>query len=248
MAWCWSGDKPLLEPVIVWFIDAYMHHWASIPDWINSYHSRLLSKGLAYLSIYIFIIPHMAYINTPENTWLWVEINQALYFYGVTMRATWNLHESQSTLSLSVISAICCRVGLHSMQADIVTMERPLPMKRPVPAVENKYKTNIDYSSESTMHGDSITLISPSSITLSVSINDVEKNNYENSSTGGLSVDIKRQTQITNFLWPVMWKYAYFHSNSTDPIRSQFVHDMSKFMTWLNHYVSLKSKRSFYKI
>ena len=26
MAWRWTGDMPLSEPMLVWFIDAYMRH------------------------------------------------------------------------------------------------------------------------------------------------------------------------------------------------------------------------------
>ena len=30
MAWRLSGDKPLSEPMMTWFIDAYMRHSASM--------------------------------------------------------------------------------------------------------------------------------------------------------------------------------------------------------------------------
>ena len=30
MAWRRPGDKPLSEPMMVWFTDAYMRHWASM--------------------------------------------------------------------------------------------------------------------------------------------------------------------------------------------------------------------------
>ena len=38
LAWCWSGDKPLPEPMLTQFTDAYMQHkgemsWLYILDW-----------------------------------------------------------------------------------------------------------------------------------------------------------------------------------------------------------------------
>ena len=30
MAWHWSGDMPLFEPIMAWFTDTYLDHWASM--------------------------------------------------------------------------------------------------------------------------------------------------------------------------------------------------------------------------
>ena len=30
MAWHWTGDKPLPEPVLTWFTDAYMRYWGEL--------------------------------------------------------------------------------------------------------------------------------------------------------------------------------------------------------------------------
>ena len=30
MAWRWTGDKPLPEPVLTWFTDANMRHWGEL--------------------------------------------------------------------------------------------------------------------------------------------------------------------------------------------------------------------------
>ena len=30
MAWRWPGNKPLSEPIMVWFTDAYVRHSASV--------------------------------------------------------------------------------------------------------------------------------------------------------------------------------------------------------------------------
>ena len=34
MAWCWIGDKPLSEPMLTHFTDAYLQHWGEMSfDW-----------------------------------------------------------------------------------------------------------------------------------------------------------------------------------------------------------------------
>ena len=30
MAWCWSGDKPLYDPMMIYFVDEYMRQIASL--------------------------------------------------------------------------------------------------------------------------------------------------------------------------------------------------------------------------
>ena len=48
MAWCQTEDKPLIEPMMLWFTDAYMHHSASV-SWLN-FHQVLLDCTRMYRS------------------------------------------------------------------------------------------------------------------------------------------------------------------------------------------------------
>ena len=34
MAWCWTSDKPLSEPMRAWFTDVYVRHWASMSPYV----------------------------------------------------------------------------------------------------------------------------------------------------------------------------------------------------------------------